>query len=133
MYYEIVSVTTKVDKKGNDKKVAEKFIVKDCIFFAECEVKGLELYNNENDIVAIKQSKLREFVNERTNEDEQIYFATIEDVFIDDDDNEKTISYIVAVFARSLEEATNRTKEYMKQGYDMVLSKIVRTKFVDVI
>jgi hypothetical protein len=76
---------------------------------------------------------LREFVNERTDEDEQIYFATIEDVFIDDDDNEKTTAYIVAVFARSLEEATNRTKEYMKQGYDMVLSKIVRTKFVDVI
>lgn len=135
MFYEVSNKITVVDKKGNDKQIVEKILVENINLFSEAELKAIEWYNNENEVVAIKQlPKLMEFVNRRESEDQAIYAATIESVFIDDDDNEKTTRYIVGIFALSLENATNIAIEYMRGGMtDLLLVSIKKTKIVEVI
>ena len=99
MFYEVSNKITVVDKRGNDKQIVEKILVENINLFSEAELKAIEWYNNENEVVAIKQlPKLMEFVNRRESEDQAIYAATIESVFIDDDDNEKTISLASLLF-----------------------------------
>lgn len=135
MFYEVSNKITVVDKKGNDRQLVEKILIKDINLFSEAELKAIEWYNNENEVVAIKQlPKLMEFVNERTESEEAIYSATIESLFIDDDNNEKTTRYMVGIFALSLEDATKIAIEYMRGGMsDLSLVSIKKTKIVEVI
>ena len=135
MFYEVSNKITVADKKGNDKQIVERILVENINLFSEAELKAIERYNNENEVVAIKQlPKLMEFVNTRESEDQAIYAATIESVFIDDDNNEKTTRYIVGIFALSLENATNIALEYMQSGMtDLSLVSIKKTKIVEVI
>ena len=135
MFYEVSNKITIADKKGNDKQIVEKILVENIVLFSEAELKANVWYDNDNEVVAIKQlPKLMEFVNKRESEDQAIYAATIESVFIDDDDNEKTTRYIVGIFALSLENATKIALEYMQSGMtDLSLVSIKKTKIVEVI
>lgn len=135
MFYEVSNKITVVDKKGNDKQIVEKILVENINLFSEAELKAIQWYNNENEVVAIKQlPKLMEFVNKRESEDQAIYAATIESIFIDDDNNEKNTRYVVGIFALSLEDATNIAIEYMRGGMtDLSLVSIKKTKIVEVI
>lgn len=134
MYYLVKSKRTVPTDKGVDKVIAENYLVDKCIFFAEAEVKMLEEYNNENEVVAMKQSKIREFVNNRIKEEQDIYIAIIEDIFVDDDANEKRIKYEVGMFAESVSDATRIVLDYMKQGIqDFELVKVYKTNIVDII
>jgi hypothetical protein len=134
MYYLVKSKRTVPTDKGVDKVVAENYLVDKCIFFAEAEVKMLEEYNNENEVVAMKQSKIREFVNNRVKDEQDIYIAIIEDIFVEDDESEKRIKYEVGVFAESVSEATRIVLDYMKQGIqDFELVKVYKTNIVDII
>jgi hypothetical protein len=136
MYFEVTSKRVVVDPKGNDKEISERFIVKDVELFGEAEMKTLQEFNGENDVVAIKQSKIREFVNEKNEEqDENIYLATIVSVFVDESNgNERETQYVVGLWATSTENATKIAVDYMSQGFsDLVLVGIKRTNFVDII
>lgn len=135
MFYEVSNKITVIDKRGNDRQVVEKILVENINLFSEAELKAIEWYNNENEVVAIKQlPKLMELVNRRESEDQAIYIATIESIFIDDDDSEKTTRYIVGIFALSLEYATKIALEYMRSGMtDLSLVSIKKTKIVEVI
>lgn len=134
MFYEISSRRVVIDRKGNDKSLTEHFIVDDVELFAEAEQKGLELYNGENDIVAIKRSNLKEFVNKRSNDDEKIFLATIEASYIDDGGNELSSKYEVALFATTTQSAMAIVLNYLKGGLeDMTLAGIKKSKFVDLI
>ena len=108
MYYEVTSKRVVIDPKGNDKEISERFIVDNCELFGEAEMKTLQEYNGENDVVAIKQSKIREFVNEKNEEqDEHIYLATIVIIFVDENTGaEKETKYVVGLWATSTENAT---------------------------
>ena len=136
MYYESVSKRTIIDQKsGNDKDINERFIVDDCELCAECEQKILEYWNGECDVISVKQSKIREFVNKRQDDEQHIFFATIEDVFIDEvSGEEKSTKYVVGIFAKSVEETTKIVVEYMKQGLsNLRLTSIKKTKIIDVL
>lgn len=134
MFFEVTSVITRPNSDGFDKECKEKFFIDCCEFFAEAEAKMLEYYNNENHVIDIKQSKLIEFINKRSDEDEYIYVATIEAIFVLDDASEKRTKYIVGLFAKDIKNATRIVLEYMNQGIDdMELVKISRTKFLEVI
>lgn len=135
MFFEVTSKIVKTNDKGKDVEVSEKFFVDNCEFFAEAEAKMIEFYNNENDVVAIKASKIREFVNERNDEEEDIYIAVIEDIFVDaNSGDEKRTKYEVGLFSKDISSANKITHEYMKQGLDdMELVKIYKTKFLDII
>jgi hypothetical protein len=83
----------------------------------------------------VKHSQLREFVNERTDDDQYIYIVTLESLFIDENTGvESKTKYDVGLFAESLQDATNLSLEYCKQGLeDLSLVSVKRTKWIDII
>jgi hypothetical protein len=135
MYHEVVSKRVGVDSKGRDREFQEKFLVENKEFCAEAEVMVRELFNYENEVTSVRQSKIYEFANEREDDDQFIYLSTIEATFINEDDgSEKVTKYVVGVFAMSVEEATSISKEYMKQGLtDMTLTSVKKTNFIELL
>lgn len=90
MFYEIKLKVEKENSKGEMKEVIEHFIT-DVGLFAEAEAKGLEQYV-DCDVISITHSKVVEIVNEKE-EDKPFYKATLIDIFIDDNGNEKETKY----------------------------------------
>lgn len=134
MFYEVISKRIIVDSKGNDKEIAEKFIIDNCELCCEAEKIMLLEYNGENRCTSIKESNLREFVNERKDDEQAIFLATLEDVFVTDDGDEKATRYVVGLFANTVEEATKIMIEYMHQGMgNLSLVSIKKTKIVDLL
>ena len=133
MFYEIKLKVQKENAKGEMKEVAEHYIT-NVELFAEAEQKGMEMYNNECDVFSIVRSKVSEIVNESDKTDENHFFkATIVDVYTDESGNEKETKYFVLVSAKDIPEANKRMEDYLKQGFDMKLDGIVKTKILDVI
>lgn len=134
MFYEVISKRIIIDAKGNDKEIAEKFIIDNCEFCSEAEKVMLLEYNGENRCTSIKESNLREFVNERQDDDQAIFLATLEDVFVTDDGDEKATRYVVGLFANTVEEATKIMIEYMKQGLsNLQIIAIKKTKIIELL
>lgn len=134
MIFEIVIQRIVIDKRGNDKSVLERYYVENVELFGEAEMKGLELYTNNADVVAIKISPILEFVNRRTSDEQFLFNATLESVLIDENEVEKTMRYRVALFAKNIQEATNIVLNYQKGNTDdMTLIGIRKTKFIDIL
>lgn len=102
MFYEIKLKVEKENSKGEMKEVVEHFIT-DVGLFAEAEAKGLEQYV-DCDVISITHSKVVEIVNEKE-EDKPFYKATLIDIFIDDNGNEKETKYYNLVCAKDITEA----------------------------
>lgn len=131
MYFETSIKRTDNDK---DKEVTEKFIVSGAMLFSEVEATMLTEYSNECNVIAIKQSKIKDIVNSRTSEDDDIYYATLESFYMSESGEEKSSKNDVALFAKDMTDAKAKLDSYMKQGLsDMAIIKIVQTKFLDVI
>lgn len=131
MYFE--TSIRRIDK-DKDKEVTEKFIVSGAMLFSEVEATMLTEYSNECNVIAIKQSKIKDIVNSRTSEDDDIYYATLESFYMSESGEEKSSKNDVALFAKDMTDAKAKLDSYMKQGLsDMAIIKIVQTKFLDVI
>lgn len=85
------------------------------------------------EVLAIKKSKAKEIANVRHFDDERIYEATLRDVFITEDGDEKPINYKVLLFAKNFDKAKDFISEYIKQGYDLTLVTLKETSFVDIL
>lgn len=132
MYYEITLKVNKVNEKGEEKEVSEKFIT-NVELFSEAELKGLEQYNNECDVTAIKRSNIMEIVNDHE-VDKPFYKATIVSTFTDDNGKEKETKYHVLLHAENMVEATQIANEYMKQGMqDLKLVGINKSSILELI
>ena len=133
MLYELTLKVELADEVGNVKEVKERYITDD-LLFANVELKGFQLYNNECDVCAIKRSKVQEILNKRTYEDECIYNATLAQLFVDENTGkEKEQEYQVLFFAKNLKNATDYILEYVKQGYDMEVKSVKKTSIKEVI
>ena len=131
MYFE---TSIKRIDKDKEKEVTEKFIVSGAMLFSEVEATMLTEYSNECNVIAIKQSKIKDIVNSRTSEDDDIYYATLESFYMSESGEEKSSKNDVALFAKDMTDAKAKLDSYMKQGLsDMAIIKIVQTKFLDVI
>lgn len=138
MFYEVQTRRSEIDANGANKEVVEKYVVEGCELFADAEYKSIEYItpysNGLCEVTAMKQSKIREFINSNEEAEQGIYVATVADVFIDDNDKEKEIKYVVAIWATSVGEANELVGEYLKQGMaDFRIIGVKRTKFVDLI
>lgn len=132
MFYEIKLKVEKENSKGEMKEVIEHFIT-DVVLFAEAEANGLEQYNGNCAVISITRSNVVEIVNEKE-EDKPFYKATLIDIFIDDNGNEKETKYYNLVCAKDITEANRLMQEHMRQGLkDMRLDGIVKTKIMDLI
>ncbi|MBQ3989792.1 MAG: DUF4494 family protein [Bacteroidales bacterium] len=136
MIYEVTINYTKFDEeKQTEKSVKENFIVNEAESFSDAEQQAYEYCKafNDAEVVAIKQSKIKEIANERSNQDDSVWLAEMQDVFIDDAGNEKPIKYRVLFFSTTYESANAFITDYAKQGYDMQLVSLKLTKFAEVI
>lgn len=132
MFYEIKLKVEKENSKGEMKEVVEHFIT-DVELFAEVEANGMEQYNGNCDVISITRSNVVEIVNEKE-EDKPFYKATLIDIFIDDNGNEKETKYYNLVCAKDITEANRLMQEHKRQGLnDMRLDGIVKTKIIDLI
>lgn len=133
MFYELAIKVNKIDNKGKEKEVVERFIT-NVELFAEAEQKGLELYNGQCDVVGIRRSNVYEIVNEAHEEDDKLFKAQLASIFITDDGKEKEQKYEVVVWADSVNGANKKMQEYMKSGMsDLVLKGIKETRILDIL
>ena len=118
-----------------EKVVKEKYVFKNCESFGEVEGKILTLFDHYNnlDVVAIKRSKICEIINAKRYQDDKIFEATIRDVFVDDDGNEKNITYTMLLCADGFDNALPMILDYLRQGYDMELVRLRKTPIVDIL
>ena len=131
MYFETV---IKRKDKDKGKEVTERFIVKGVELFAEAEATMLADFSNECNVIAIKQSKIKDIINSRMDDEEDIYYATLEQYYISESGDEKSTKTDVALFAKDMTDAKSKLDAYLKQGLqDMSIFKITKTKFLDVI
>ena len=140
MFYHIKISYESLNDKGENVNKNEEYLVKDCDLHAEAEQRGYEYASeyqfNDPDIVSVKRSNIREFVNEVASEDEDIiYDAIIADIYINENTGkEKLLKYHVGVFAKSMSDATKKVYEYMNQGLnDMRFIGVKETKIVEII
>ena len=140
MFYHIKINYESLNEQGENVNNNEEYLVKNCELHAEAEQRGYEYASEyqfeEPDIVSVKRSNIREFVNEDPDEDEEIiYDAIIADVFINEKTGkEKELKYHVGVFAKSVSDATKKVYEYMNQGLnDMRFIGVKETKIVEII
>lgn len=135
MIYEGTITYVTVNEKGNDQNVKEQLILENAESFTDAEE---QLYDYGSgctalDVTNIKRSKLKEIANERADNDEKIFVATLLDVFLAEDGSEKELKYDIAFFSKSMDAAHAYIREYASQGYNMSIKGIKETKFVDIL
>lgn len=137
MFYETTTKVTRINERGEEKEVLERYVIKDCLSFQEAEQRASETYadyNMDGDVVAIRRSKLYEIVNENKT-DGKYFKAKLASVFVDEKTGkEKMTYYDLLLNAGSMDEANKIMQEYMKQGMaDFLLLSITETKILEVI
>ena len=130
MYFE---ATIKQEVEGKNNKF--KLLIENASTFSEAEYKSLDYVGGKGDVVALKLMKrMMEIINFKSNEEEALYYANIESIFVDDNGKEKATKYVVGVYAKDIETATDRASEYMKEGLsDMQFMGIKLAKVENVI
>ena len=136
MFYEATTKVTRINERGEEKEVLERYVIKDCLSFQEAEERAAKTYaydNTDGDVVAIRRSKLYEIVNENKT-DGKYFKAKLASVFVDEKGKEKATFYHVLVNADNMDNANKKMKEYINQGLsDMSLVEIKETNLVGLI
>jgi hypothetical protein len=131
MLYEVQISYTTLD----DKVVKEQYLIEAQEFFANAEHEMYKRFNaNDNlDVTKIKRSNIKEVANQRNQPTDKVWIAQMQDVFVDDDGEEKPIKYKVAFFSDTYDNANAFIIEYAKQGYQMSLISLTLSNFVDIL
>ena len=130
---------TRISYESEGKVVKEQYIIENAELFGEVEGKLYEGFGNFPNfgVLSIKtNNKIREVINEKPDGDDEckIFYATICDLFTDDNGKTKEIPYIVVAFAHDMNEAKAAVDQYMRMGLeDMELKAIKETKFINVL
>ena len=135
MIYETQVQFTTVDAHGNDRVVRQRFIVRDADMHGEAEDITYEECHalTDVDVIAVKRSKIKEILNTRQSDADYIFMADVADVMTDENGEEKELVYKMAFFANNADNAFSFIMAYLRQGYNMTLVGLKKTKFVDVI
>lgn len=135
MLYEVIAISRRLNDKGLEKEYKEQILVDNCETCSEAELKVLQLFNGEADCICIKQSKIKEVAYEMEDANEQKYYKVIiKQDFVDDNGKVKELKYPVLIASHSTLYATERAKEYIKQGLDdMYLGDVTETKIIEYI
>lgn len=136
MFYEANTKVIRMNEKGEEKQVVERYVIQSCETFAEAEERAAKTYaydNTDGEVVAIKRSNLYEIVNDNAKK-EKYFRAKLGSIFVDDNGKEKMTYYHVLLSADNMDEAQKIMKEYMNQGMnDFILLEIKESKVTDLI
>lgn len=131
MLYEVSNKRTIIDKKGRDKVITDNWVVSNCMLFAEAETAILSMELN-SDVVAISRSSIAEFINNRTDDEQNIYLASIE--VVDDIGPDKKSKKVVALFAMNMNEAFKVSDTYVSKAIsNEALIGVKKSKFIDLV
>lgn len=135
--YEVKLERVIQDKKGNDKKVKETFLVENMVSFGDAETTVQTYWNCECDILAVSLSKVMEVLNYPTSEEKEelrVFRAVLIQTFTDDNGEDKESKYHILLWAKDLESAMAEVKAYITQGYgDMSIHSITKSKICEII
>lgn len=131
MLYEVQISYTTLD----DKAVKEQYLIEAQEFFANAEHAMYKMFStcDNLDVTKIKRSNIKEVANQRNQPTDKVWIAQMQDVFVDDDGEEKPIKYKVAFFSDTYDNANAFIIEYAKQGYQMSLISLTLSNFVDIL
>ena len=135
MIHEATISFTTTAKNGEGKTVKEQYIVENRTLFAEVEDAMYASFDGykDLDVIAVKRSRIKEVANSRNSEEDKMFVATLVDIFHDPDGGEKEMKYKIAFFSQTMSSAWAFIREYVSQGYNMKVSAIKETKFIDVV
>lgn len=134
MLIEIKVKTTRIIDEKTRKKTETYLLDKQ--FFTEAEYAVMSLLDTEinshllesYEIQSLRISPIKEVATQY--EGDNTFIATLKDIFIDDNGNEKPLRYKVLLWAASLAEAHTRTQEIAQQGYDMHVEGIKEVEYI---
>lgn len=131
MLYEVQISYTTLD----DKAVKEQYLIEAQEFFANAEHEMYKQFStcDNLDVTKIKRSNIKEVANLRNQPTDKVWIAQMQDVFVDDDGEEKPIKYKVAFFSDTYDNANAFIIEYAKQGYQMSLISLKLSNFNDIL
>ena len=129
-----IKVTKKVDTKY--RKSIETYLLDEEFFAqaeyalthlleADMEVHGGPIYDFY--ITSMKCSSIKEIADQFKGE--HSFIATLKDIFVDDDGNEKALRYQVLLWADNLTEANQRAQQLAKEGYDLLIEGIKQVDY----
>lgn len=129
-----IKVTKKVDTKY--RKSVETYLL-DEEFFAQAEYALTHLLEADMEvhggpifdfyITSMKCSSIKEIADQFKGE--HSFIATLKDIFVDDDGNEKALRYQVLLWADNLTEANQRAQQLAKEGYDLLIEGIKQVDY----
>ena len=125
-----------MDKNGADKAIVEVYLIKDAESFGDAENQLLLEFNNECDVIDLKQyTKLMEIANNPSSEDEKLFKVVIVSIFKDEaTGDEKEQKYDTLFWAKNVQDATKKSTDYINAGMtDMFVHSIIKTKIVDIL
>ena len=127
---------TITNNDGFDKEITEKYLVRNADSFGDAEHQLLYEFNNECEVVDLKQyTKLMEVANERSNDDERLFKVIIVSLFIDENTgDQKEQKYDTLFWAKDVADANKKSNDYINQGMtDMFVHSIIKTKITDIV
>ena len=133
----LIEVKAKVARiiDGKTRKRMETFLVPDCELFSNAEYRVFQTLNEEqeagyvssSEIVSLKQSPIKEIATQFTGQ--FTFIATLKDIWLDDDGNEKALKYKVLLWADNLTDANANALQLSRQGYDMQIEGITQVDY----
>lgn len=129
-----IKVTKKVDTKY--RKSVETYLL-DEEFFSQAEYTLTHLLEADMEvhggpifdfyITSMKCSSIKEIADQFKGE--HSFIATLKDIFVDGDGNEKALRYQVLLWADNLTEANQRAQQLAKEGYDLLIEGIKQVDY----
>lgn len=137
MIYEGTISYVGVDNRGNDKTIKENYVMQDRETFGDAESCLYNEFKDDRltdfDVIALKRSSIKEIANQRTNDNDLLWIAELQNTFIDDNGVEKITKYKVLFYSQTFDSAKTFISNYIKQGYDLDLVSLKLTKFKDIL
>lgn len=132
----LIEVKAKVTRKIDNKvrKRMETYLV-EREFFSQGEYAVTDWLTREKEygeintfeIQSLRMSPIKEIADQYSGE--YPYIATLIDIYIDDDGNEKKLKYKVLLWADSLTQANQRAQALSKEGYNMLIEGIKQVDY----
>ena len=129
-----IKITRKVDNKY--RKTVETYLT-EAEFFSQVEYALTHLLEADMEahggpiydfyITSMKMSSIKEIADQFKGE--HSFIATLKDVFVDDDGNEKALRYQVLLWANDLTEANHNAQQLAKEGYDLLIEGIKQVDY----
>jgi hypothetical protein len=133
----LIEVKAKVARiiDGKTRKRMETFLVPDCELFSNAEYKVFHTLTDEqeagtvssSEIISLKQSLIKEICDQF--EGAFTFIATLKDIWLDDDGNEKALKYKVLLWANNITEANTNVQQLAREGYDMQIEGIKQVDY----